>query len=111
MKNESIHKKKFRIVFLVSGMAVQAPAMVPTATATTFQKPGQQTPPPPIIFPGPNPNDLQLQSRVQLEIQSQVRNFNLSRQMILSNNGEVTLEGTVASREEYNLMERAANQV
>ena len=55
--------------------------------------------------------DTQLNSRVQQQLRSNISNYNGSAHTIYSQNGEVTLQGTVRSRAEADQMEREARRV
>ncbi len=58
-----------------------------------------------------NSTDMQLSTRVQQELQSQIKGYSANRQMVMSQNGEVTLQGTVSSRAEADRIERTAKRV
>ena len=55
--------------------------------------------------------DLQLEGRILQQLRSNIKNFDPSKFMILSRNGEVTLQGNVKSQVEADQMENIAIKV
>lgn len=55
--------------------------------------------------------DLQLEGRILQQLRSNIKNFDPSKFMILSRNGEVTLQGNVKSQAEADQMEKVAIKV
>ena len=55
----------------------------------------------------PNSLDLRLKENVQQQLRTSIRNFDPNRVIVLSQNGEITLEGVVKSPEESNEIEKS----
>lgn len=56
-------------------------------------------------------SDIQLEGRVLQQLRSSIKNFDPNKYMILSRNGEVTLQGNVKTQAEAELMEKEAIKV
>ncbi len=103
-------KKTITTLVLVSGLAITSYALDAASGSTAVSQSGTVTSAE-MQSAIQSTADVQLSTRVEKEIKSQFKNFDSDRQLVFSNGGEVTLEGRVNTRAEYDRIEKAARRV